>query len=368
MCRGGTGDPVRRGPAPRLRGANGFVGLDGLVGVEAAAPRAADPCDAAGRGGSPAAADRAGPDRAALWLRRGGSGASNRGCASGVDAGRGQASGRRASSSGGRICRERDAAGRSAVLLLAATWWTRRLRGTLDGVGSPRPRLAALSAVSSSADSRRKIASSLEIGASLPADSVGARRCSAASASAVSVAAGRTPSPATSGSMPIISTPRRGEQHQRETFDQRIATVDQQVFEAGELGAVKQPVRAGHRAEQDQRWLDDRGEDTGLANRQHRSHATRHIQRGEDGRQLLAGSGVEGEARSGPGNGDQPRRPTRAHQECWGLSSDDPTATADCVRCADTCRPYRLSAERLVKTSLAGRGRASSRAAELSYT
>ena len=104
---------------------------------------------------------------------------------------------------------------------------------------------------------------------------------------------------------------RRGEQHQRETLDQRVATVDHQVFDTGEFGAVEQEVGAGHRTEQDQRWLDDRGENSGLANGQQRGHATRHIQAGEDGGQLLAGAGVESEADSDPGHGDHHCGPPR---------------------------------------------------------
>jgi hypothetical protein len=112
-------------------------------------------------------------------------------------------------SSGGRICRERDVAGRLPVLLLSAdsaddlagfadrpTAWVRR-----------ELRLAVLSTVSSSADSRRRVGSILKIGASLPASPVGCASLLAASASAVSVAAGRITIASNQRMMPISSTP-----------------------------------------------------------------------------------------------------------------------------------------------------------------
>src|ERR1700741_2636603 len=62
---------------------------------------------------------------------------------------------------------------------------------------------------------------------------------------------------------------------------------------------------------------------------------------------------------------------TAAHQGTpgmLGIIEQRSAATADRVRSADTRRPYRLSAERLVKTSLAARGRAIFSAVGLSYT
>ncbi len=197
--------------------------------------------------------------------------------------------------------RVRDDAGRLPVRRCVGRWWTRAERSTA-WVRRDRG-LAALSTVSS-ARSRSNIAVSLATSPSRP-PSLAAPSASVASARS-RVEPAQVPPDQTEH-----QHARRGEQHQRETLDQRVARVDQQVFDAGEFGAMEQEVGAGHRAEQDQRWLDDRGENSGLANRQHRGHTTRHIQRGEDGGQLLAGAGVESEADSDSGHGDHHCGPPR---------------------------------------------------------
>ena len=88
---------------------------------------------------------------------------------------------------------------------------------------------------------------------------------------------------------------RRGEEHQREAFDQRIAAVDQDVLHALDLRAVHHVVRAGNHDEQDQRRLDDRGEHPGSSHREHCGQAAEDEERGEEPAQLLP-AGVEGES------------------------------------------------------------------------
>lgn len=59
-------------------------------------------------------------------------------------------------------------------------------------------------------------------------------------------------------------------QHQRETFDERVAAVDQEVFELADRAPVEQPVGPGHGAEKYQWRLDERGEQVRLPDGQDR--------------------------------------------------------------------------------------------------
>ncbi|CAG7173506.1 hypothetical protein PICSAR249_02360 [Mycobacterium avium subsp. paratuberculosis] len=134
------------------------------------------------------------------------------------------------------------------------------------------------------------------------------------------VGAGRRRRPLTVPEIPADQADRQhgagGTQHQREPLDQRIAAVDQQVFEPAHLGVVEQPVGPGHRAEQDQRRLDDRGEDAVLAHRQHRRHATGYIEAREDVGQLLVTS-VDSIADGGRGDGDKHGRVPGEAWDVW---------------------------------------------------
>ena len=68
----------------------------------------------------------------------------------------------------------------------------------------------------------------------------------------------------------------------------------------------------GYGDEQDQRWLDDGGEDPGLAHRENCEDAAQHIRRGEDHAQLfIAGAGVVGEADGSQRDREQHRTPPR---------------------------------------------------------
>lgn len=110
--------------------------------------------------------------------------------------------------------------------------------------------------------------------------------------------------------------PGRGEQHQREPLDQRVTTVDQDLLEAGEGTAVKQPVGARYSAEQDQRGLDDGGEHPRLPHHQHRRATAEHIQRGEDVGQVF-GTGVERDTGQGRDRGDGYRTPPGQTRHTW---------------------------------------------------
>ena len=105
----------------------------------------------------------------------------------------------------------------------------------------------------------------------------------------------------------------RREEHQREPLDERIAAVDRAAsLMPRELAAVEQEIRGRHGDEQDQRRLDDGGEDPGLAHREHREDAAQRIRRGEDHAQLfVARAGVVGEADGGQRDRDQHRTPPR---------------------------------------------------------
>ncbi len=116
---------------------------------------------------------------------------------------------------------------------------------------------------------------------------------------------------------------RRREEHQREPLDERIAEVDQRVLDTGDLAAVEQEVRGRHGDEQDQRRLDDRGEDAGLPHREHREDASDRIRRRENHAQLfVAGAGVVGKADGGRRDRDQHRTPPRNTRDDWGAQSD----------------------------------------------
>ena len=80
---------------------------------------------------------------------------------------------------------------------------------------------------------------------------------------------------------------RGGEEHQREAFDERIGAVDQCVFDVRELTAGEHEVGRRNGAEQQQRRLDDGGEDPGLPHRQHREDAADDIGAGKHERQRL---------------------------------------------------------------------------------
>ncbi len=114
----------------------------------------------------------------------------------------------------------------------------------------------------------------------------------------------------------------------------RIAAVDQQVLDAVHRAAVEQEVRARHAHEQEQRRLDDSGEDTGLPDHQHGGDAPDGVGASKDGVELLAaGTGVEGEADRGEGDRDQHRSPRRNTRHRWGSWSDarPPPQTARAV-------------------------------------
>lgn len=74
---------------------------------------------------------------------------------------------------------------------------------------------------------------------------------------------------------------RRCEEHQGEALDQRIAAIDRQVLDPGELTAGEQEVGAGNADEQEQRRLDDRREHRLLPDREHCGEAAEDIARGE---------------------------------------------------------------------------------------
>ena len=104
----------------------------------------------------------------------------------------------------------------------------------------------------------------------------------------------------------------RGEQHERESLDQRVAAVDQGVLEAGELRAVEQGSRRPDGDEQEQGWLDDRGEDPGVPYRQHGHHASRTYSTAKTPpSSLTAAARVEREANRGEGHRNQDRGPPR---------------------------------------------------------
>ena len=111
---------------------------------------------------------------------------------------------------------------------------------------------------------------------------------------------------------PDEQNPARGAQHQREALDQRIATVDQKVFEAAHLAPVEQPVGTGHGAEQDQRRLNQGREHRLLPHGQRRGHAAEHIESRKDGRQLAVSEpGVDGEPDGCGPDRDENGRPPR---------------------------------------------------------
>lgn len=101
-----------------------------------------------------------------------------------------------------------------------------------------------------------------------------------------------------------------GEEHQRETFDQRVGAIDERVFEVGELGSVEQEVGTGHRREEDHGWLNDRREDAGLPYRQDSQHAAECIQRAEDAAEFIV-AGVERDPDCRDAHGDQDGAPPR---------------------------------------------------------
>ena len=134
----GRGAPVRCGPAPRRGPRSGVEGLHGFVRVEAAGR--GDLCEHAGRAGRPAAGGHAGPGRAATCCA--GAVREHRIRASGVDAGRARGSGPPHRPAGPIVQwwpfppgprRRRTLTGSSCV-------GRRGSRGTLDRVGSARPR------------------------------------------------------------------------------------------------------------------------------------------------------------------------------------------------------------------------------------
>ena len=103
----------------------------------------------------------------------------------------------------------------------------------------------------------------------------------------------------------------RGEHHQWEAFDQRVATADQPVFQSVESRAVEQVIRQRDGDEQQQWRLDHRGEDPGPANRQNRGDAARGETDGEHRTQfVMAGAGFDGQADECPDDGNHHRTPT----------------------------------------------------------
>jgi hypothetical protein len=103
---------------------------------------------------------------------------------------------------------------------------------------------------------------------------------------------------------------RRRDEHQRKALDQRIAAIDEDVLEAADLAGVKQEVGAGNRKEEDQRWLDGRGEDTGLTDCQNGQETASDVTHREDGTEfLVAGARVECEANGGRRRGQQDGSP-----------------------------------------------------------
>ncbi len=121
----------------------------------------------------------------------------------------------------------------------------------------------------------------------------------------------------------------RGAQHQRETLDQRIAAVDQEVLQVADFASMEHPVGARHRAEKNQRGLNDRGEHAVLPHGQHRGHAAGYIEAGEDVGQILL-TGVDRIPDGRRGHGDDQGRPPR---HAWDIGVDRPVASLDRRSC-----------------------------------
>ena len=78
------------------------------------------------------------------------------------------------------------------------------------------------------------------------------------------------------------------------------------------LAPWNRKYEVGHGDEQDQRRLDDGGEDPGLPHREHRENAAQRIRRGEHEAELLVtGTCVEREADGGQRDRQQHRPPPR---------------------------------------------------------
>jgi len=87
----------------------------------------------------------------------------------------------------------------------------------------------------------------------------------------------------------------RGEEHQRESLDQWIAAVDDQILDALDLTACEDEVGRGDREEQDERRLNDRGEHAGLPHCENGGDAPSDIAEGKGRSQRLpTRSSVEG--------------------------------------------------------------------------
>ena len=145
----------------------------------------------------------------------------------------------------------------------------------------------------------------------------------------------RSAAPKYQRAIPISSTTTDVDEHQQEALDQRVAAVDQDVLDAGDLGAVEQEVAVGHRDEQDQRRLHDRGEDAGLADREHRGHTADDVA-ARRRRWSAPVCRIPRRTRMPAAVGrrrDAEPRPTTAHRECSGAPSDarPPPSTSPAV-------------------------------------
>ena len=96
-----------------------------------------------------------------------------------------------------------------------------------------------------------------------------------------------------------------GGEHHRETVDQRICDVDRQVFQCGAVLLRDETLPERHRDEQDQRRLDDRGEQRSVAGSRHGEDTAEEIERGERSREFRATSRIDSESDKGDSDGQE---------------------------------------------------------------
>lgn len=96
-----------------------------------------------------------------------------------------------------------------------------------------------------------------------------------------------------------------GGEHHRKSVDQRIRDVDRQVFQCGAVLLRDQALSERHRDEQDQRWLDDRGEQRPIAGSGHCEDTAEEIERGERSREFGATSRIDSESDKGDSDGQE---------------------------------------------------------------